>query len=176
MFIAEVKVQSPYGFRSQYEFDALLERAVSIGDALSIHTDPRWGGSWKSLETVCNKVSIPVLAKGLHSEWKIHRAFECGATWALTVGWESDHPQAWYEPTHDRLLGNLSISSDTRKVIVVNSRDLQTGLINPDVMTKAKRLFPKASLVQASGIRSPENVDPECFGFIVGEALMEWPH
>ena len=38
--IAEVKVKSPFGFRSPYNWDELFDLANKIGDIISIHTDP----------------------------------------------------------------------------------------------------------------------------------------
>lgn len=45
LVIAEVKTQSPFGWKSSRSWDDLFEIACRVGDCISIHTDPRWGGS-----------------------------------------------------------------------------------------------------------------------------------
>lgn len=45
--IAEVKTKSPFGFVSEDSREVQLERAIRIGDIVSIHTDERWGGSFE---------------------------------------------------------------------------------------------------------------------------------
>ena len=52
--IAEVKTQSPFGFRSQKSWDELFVIADSVGDMLSVHTDPRWGGSFDLIRRAKN--------------------------------------------------------------------------------------------------------------------------
>jgi indole-3-glycerol phosphate synthase len=48
--IAEVKTQSPFGFKSQKTWKELFKIASEAGDIISIHTDSRWGGSFDLLK------------------------------------------------------------------------------------------------------------------------------
>ena len=48
--IAEVKMKSPFGYRSKNTWDELFKAANRIGDIISIHTDERWGGSFDLVE------------------------------------------------------------------------------------------------------------------------------
>jgi len=43
--IAEVKNRSPFkGVTFEKSWDELFEIAADIGDIISVHTNPRWGG------------------------------------------------------------------------------------------------------------------------------------
>lgn len=48
--VAEVKTESPFGFRSDKSWQELFDLAEALGDIISIHTDPRWGGSFELLK------------------------------------------------------------------------------------------------------------------------------
>ena len=63
--IAEVKTQSPFGFRSDKNRDELFAVANQIGDIISIHTDPRWGGSFELVKKARALTKKPILAKGI---------------------------------------------------------------------------------------------------------------
>ena len=64
--IAEVKTHSPFGYTSEKSWDELFAVANEIRDILSIHTDPRWGGSFELLEKARSRTNKPILAKGIH--------------------------------------------------------------------------------------------------------------
>ncbi|RTK98539.1 MAG: indole-3-glycerol-phosphate synthase TrpC, partial [Proteobacteria bacterium] len=66
IFIAEVKTQSPFGFKSKYSYDYLFELAANHGDWVSIHTNPLFGGSYNNLSKAAAKTNKPILAKGFH--------------------------------------------------------------------------------------------------------------
>src|SRR5262245_45908430 len=67
LFVAEVKTGSPWGWRSPYSWEFLMEVADRVGDWVAIHTDPRWGGSWNLLRRARAKTGKPILAKGIHA-------------------------------------------------------------------------------------------------------------
>lgn len=86
LFIAEVKTQSPFGFKSPYSFINLLEYAIACGDWISIHTNALWGGDFEAISFASRMTDKPILAKGLHStDDDIQRAFDHGAHYVLTV-------------------------------------------------------------------------------------------
>lgn len=175
MFIAEVKLKSPYGYRSPHTFDRLLRKARKVGDAVAIHTDPRWGGSLHLVEEAAMRCRQPILAKGIHfSDHEVGAAFKAGATWVLTVGREISHPQTWYEPSLSAWANSFYSTIRHNGVRVCNSRDLQTGEFHPEIWGIARQVY-NGPLIQASGIRGPEDVKPDAYGFIVGEHLMDWP-
>ena len=64
--IAEVKTQSPFGYKSDKSWDELFEVANKVGDIISIHTDRRWGGSFELLQKARSLTNKPILAKGIH--------------------------------------------------------------------------------------------------------------
>ena len=61
--IAEVKTGSPFGYKSEESWDELFEVAESVGDILSIHTDPRWLGSFELISKARKLTDKPILAK-----------------------------------------------------------------------------------------------------------------
>jgi len=85
--IAEVKTKSPFGFRSKKSWDELFRIANEHGDWLSIHTDPRWGGSFELIKKARSLTKKPILAKGIHrSDKDIKQALKLGANYVLVVG------------------------------------------------------------------------------------------
>ena len=105
--IAEVKTQSPFGYKSEKTWDELFQVAEKIGDIISIHTDPRWGGSFDILERVRTLTKKPILAKGVHNtDEEIKRAIHLGADWVLAVGRipEAYTEKCMIEPPHWRNL------------------------------------------------------------------------
>src|SRR5580698_3732423 len=85
--IAEVKAQSPFGYKSSKNRDELFELACRAGDIISIHTDLRWGGSFELLADARTKTDKPILAKGIHADdVLVEQAIECGADYVLIVG------------------------------------------------------------------------------------------
>ncbi|MBP6974654.1 MAG: hypothetical protein KBB54_01790 [Candidatus Pacebacteria bacterium] len=85
--IAEVKTQSPFGFKSEKSWDELFAVANEIGDILSIHTDPRWGGSFDLVRKAKALTNKPILAKGIHAtDMEVQQAIDVGADYVLVVG------------------------------------------------------------------------------------------
>lgn len=64
--ITEVKTQSPFGYKSNEVWEELFNLANGFGDIISIHTNPKWSGSFKLLEKARGLTNKPILAKGLH--------------------------------------------------------------------------------------------------------------
>lgn len=87
ILIAEVKTQSPFGFRSALSLQELFDLANRHGDIISVHTDMRWGGSFDLLRKARKLTTKPILAKGIHeTDEEIEQAFASGANFVLVVG------------------------------------------------------------------------------------------
>ncbi|MDO8483265.1 MAG: hypothetical protein Q7S86_05635, partial [bacterium] len=85
--IAEVKTQSPFGYRSERTWDELFQIADSIGNVISVHTDSRWGGSFELIKKARAMTKKPILAKGIHdNDSLVHQAVLAGADFVLVVG------------------------------------------------------------------------------------------
>lgn len=167
--IAEVKTQSPFGYQSHESWDHLFEIACQVGDMISVHTDPRWGGSFELLERACRLTKKPVLAKGIHrKDDQVWKALDCGAASVLVVGRipKVFRKQCMFEPL---ALDELKMVPDGMKV-VWNSRDLATGGLKEETFQEARVLFP-GWLCQASNIKSFEDVDPSTDAVLIGTHL-----
>lgn len=170
-FIAEVKTESPFGFRSVLSWDELFEVAATHGDWVSVHTDPRWGGSFDLLSRARAATGKPILAKGIHrTDDEVRRALDLGADFVLVVGRIPDA-----DPS--RVLAEARDLRDLRDLpehvrAVWNSRDLSTGRMRGS-FEEARRIRP-GWLCQASGISSPGDVSPRADAFIVGENLVRF--
>lgn len=169
--VAEVKTRSPYGFVSPYCWDEIFEYAACFGDIVSVHTDPRWGGSFSLVRRAVRQTRKPILAKGIHrNDDDIQRALDAGATWALVVGRKPSEfltPFVWHEP--------LSLAEMDSKYghVVWNQRDLATGLRKSESFVEARSLH-SGWLCQASMISSPDDVHPSADGILVGEHLLSY--
>lgn len=167
--IAEVKTVSPFGWRSPKTWDELFETAVRIGDIISVHTDPRWGGSCKLIEKARRLTSKPILAKGIHADdADIRKAFDCGADFVLVVGRtpKIELTRCLIEPV--ALAGLHRIPTGCR--VVWNSRDLATGGLKRETFGEARHLFP-GWLCQASNLKTVEDIHPEANAVLVGTHL-----
>ena len=168
--IAEVKTESPFGFKSDKSFDYLFDIADHFGDIISIHTDKRWGGSFDLLKKAREKTSKPLLAKGIHkTDDEIQTALSCGADFVLVVGRiPSVIPSKNLLIEPNSLMELKSISADFK--VVWNARNLQTGKPKEESFNDARKIF-KGWLCQASYIDSPEDVLLGANAIIVGENL-----
>ncbi len=84
---AEVKTARPDGWTSPYSWSALFDLSCVHGDAVAIHTNPRWGGSFKLLDQARKHTDKPILAKGIHTkDDDVRRALDVGANMVLVVG------------------------------------------------------------------------------------------
>lgn len=176
-FIAEVKTKSPFGYFSKLYWRELFEVANLHGDWISIHTDYRWGGSFKLLKFVRTLTNKPILAKGIHStDNEIQQALDCGANYVLVVDRIPD------EKYIDKCLLEISHLNDFRKALskfpdakyVYNNRDLSTGKMRNHNYFDAYRCEGPKWLCEASGIKTLKDVNPLADAYIVGENLVEF--
>jgi len=85
-FIAEIKTQSPFGYKSSHSFNELMEYAIVYGDWISVHTNALWGGDFDAISYVRKFTDKPILAKGIHgSDEAVQSALYHGATYVLSV-------------------------------------------------------------------------------------------
>ena len=170
--IAEVKTQSPFGWKSDKTWDELFEIANEVGDIISIHTDPRWAGSFDLIKKAKSLTKKPILAKGIHStDEGIQQAVDAGADYVLVVGRipKIHLDKCLIEPL---TLGELkTIPTDIK--VVWNSRDLSDGGLKKETFEEARALH-KGWLCQASNIRSKEDIKKGADAVLVGANLIEF--
>ena len=171
--IAEVKIQSPFGYKSSKSWDDLFAVANKIGDVISIHTDRRWGGSFELLKKARDLTSKPILAKGIHeTDDEIQHAINCGADYVLAVG---RIPQI--EDIQKCLIESLTLSElhciPKNLKAVWNSRELRDGSIKDDKFANARKVF-SGWLCQASNIRTIDDIEDGANAIIVGTNLIEF--
>jgi indole-3-glycerol phosphate synthase len=174
--VAEVKTESPFGYKSKLEWNELFNIANTIGDIIAIHTDKRWGGSFDLIRKAKNLTDKPILAKGFHpSDSDIDRSLQAGADYVLVVGrvpprYRKVYRQkCWIEPLG---LWQLSeIPADMKAVW--NSRDLNTGKRKEETFEQA-RIDWKGWLCQASFIRRKTDIKLGADAILVGEHLHEF--
>ena len=189
IFIAEVKTESPYGYRSQRGWSSLLEIAAEHGDWVSVHTDVRWGGSWDVLWAARQSTKKPILAKGIHSlDSEIEKAFDLGADYVLCVGrvpqrMREGRSAEWFDRVIVEPAFYLRNALDARDYsryaskLCYNSRNITNGdcVGTPSSgMVRAIDKDPDLWLCQASGIRSVDQIYSGYDAFIVGEHLEEF--
>lgn len=167
--IAEVKTQSPFGFRSEKSWDELFAIAHEIGDIISIHTDPRWGGSFDLIRTAKSLTDKPILAKGIHAiDTEVIEAIETGANFVLVVGRvpEIYTEKCLIEPY--TLMELAALAPNLRAVW--NSRDLNTGGMKNETFAEARMVF-KGWLCQASNIETVQDIKEGADAVLVGTHL-----
>lgn len=170
--IAEVKTESPFGWKSAHSWDDLFQIANRIGDILSIHTDPRWGGSFDLIRKARMLTKKPILAKGIHEfDDDIEEAIRAGADHVLVVGRLPDVHQekCWIEPLSVEEL--QKIPENYR--VVWNSRNLKDGTRKKETFSEIRALR-SGWLCQASFIRSVEDIHPNADAVLVGTHLVEF--
>ncbi len=167
--IAEVKTESPFGWKSEKSWNELFAIANEVGDMLSIHTDARWGGSFELLRKARTLTTKPILAKGIHEDDElIRQALDAGADHVLVVGRvpEFSPEKCLIEPY---TLAELTMIPHTMRV-VWNSRDLRNGGLKEETFAEARALFP-GWLCQASNIRTVNDIQPGADAVLVGTHL-----
>ena len=172
LIVAEIKTHSPFGWVSSYSWDELFKIADSVGDIISIHTDPRWHGSFEHIKKARALTNKPILAKGIHaSDEDIEKALAAGADYVLVVGRVPDIHQykLWIEPNS---LEELQAIPHHLKA-VWNARDLRNGKTKDTSFTEARAAFP-GWLCQASFITSPEDIDSAADAAIIGTNLLDF--
>lgn len=170
--IAEVKTQSPFGYKSQKTWDELFKVANEIGEIISVHTEPRWGGSLDLIAKARALTDKPILAKGIHeTDASIEEALKRGADYVLVVGRiPGNHlEQCFVEP---RWLEELKTIPSGVKV-VWNSRDLSSGGLKSETFEQARKLY-TGWLCQASNIRNIGDIKDGADAVLVGAHLLEF--
>ncbi len=169
ILIAEVKPQSPFGFKSSSSWSQLFELAEEHGDWISIHTDPRWGGSFELIRKARALTDKPILAKGIHAnDADIDKALEAGADYVLVVGRlpKSDLKKCLIEPNS---LAEL-VALPTEVKAVWNARNLTNGQPKTEDFSQARAAW-SGWLCQASFITRPTDIEPGADAILVGEQL-----
>jgi len=175
--IAEIKTQSPSGFVSRYSWDEIFHMASENPhvDMLSIHTNPRWGGSLELIRKARALTNKPILAKGIHeTDEEIMDAVQAGANFVLVVGRVPKvHKNiCLLEPYTVEEIKEYPVNT----VVVWNSRDLKAL---PQEAFKKETLYDvrlvwKGMLVQASNIQKKEDIHPLADAVLVGSHLIEF--
>jgi indole-3-glycerol phosphate synthase len=172
LIIAEVKTRSPFGYISSKSWDELFSVADEVGDMISIHTDPRWGGSFDLISKARRLTKKPILAKGIHAtDAEIMRSLDNGADKVLVVGRipAFEPEKCLIEPLTLAELKAIPANLN----VVWNSRDLRDGDVKKETFEHAREIF-KGWLCQASNIRSISDVDPRSDGVLVGTHIVEF--
>jgi indole-3-glycerol phosphate synthase len=170
--IAEVKTQSPFGFKSEKTWDELFIIANRVGDMISIHTDSRWGGSLSLVEKARKLTNKPLLAKGFHTDDGVVKdALKAGADFVLVVGRVPMMyiDRCFIEPYTLAELGNLPLGTKA----VWNTRDLLTGGLKKETFEEAREVWP-GWLCQASNIVTIDDIKDGAHAVIIGGHLIEF--
>jgi indole-3-glycerol phosphate synthase len=172
LIIAEVKTASPFGWHSDKNWDELFALAERVGDMISVHTDPRWGGSFELLSQARERTQKPILAKGIHAQdAEVEEALKRGANYVLMVGRIPNvhADQCLIEP---KTLAELVVLPPETKA-VWNSRDLATGGLKSETFEEARALW-SGWLCQASNIRTTADIKEGADAVLVGTHLAEF--
>ena len=170
--IAEVKTDSPFGFKSEKSWDELFVVANEIGDIISIHTDPRWGGSFDLIKKAKSLTDKPILAKGIHAtDVEVEQAIDNGADYVLVVGRipAIHQDRCLIEPL---TLAELKTIPENLKA-VWNSRDLSDGRVKRETFEDARQIF-KGWLCQASNVKTVQDLKEGANAVLVGTELLEF--
>lgn len=168
--IAEVKTESPFGWKSDKNWDELFEVANRIGDIISIHTDPRWGGSFDLISKARALTKKPILAKGIHdSDASIEESLNRGANYVLVVG---RMPKVHIDKCFVEPLALEELKTIPQDIKVVwNSRDLSSGGLKSETFQQARAIF-KGWLCQASNIKTVLDIQEGADAVLVGSHLV----
>ncbi|MFA6050370.1 MAG: hypothetical protein WC761_04205 [Candidatus Paceibacterota bacterium] len=174
IIIAEVKPKSPT-FDSGKSWDELFELASGIGDWISIHTNPLWGGSFDLISKAKSKTDKPILAKGFHdTDEEVKRAVKLGADFVLVVGRIPNvHRDKCIIEPYD-LPEFMRIPDEFKSAW--NSRDLKA--LRTKTESKKKENFadvramrPDIWLCQASNLVTMDDIVPGADAVLVGTNL-----
>ena len=177
LIIAEPKIQSPFGYKSDKSFIELLDIAEEVGDIISVHTDHAWGGSLGSLGLVRKHTKKPILAKAPYLfDWQVQQCIDLGADYVLSIAYENmkNSHQIMWEPLS--LYGLSSVLKTLilpPKKIVWNSRKLNDGTRKKETIEDVRKIW-KGWLCQASNIRTWDDVHPDVDAILVGEHLPQF--
>ncbi len=195
--IAECKRRSPSKgiLRKAYDPAAHAAAYARAGAAaISVLTEPTFfDGSLEHLEQVRAAVDVPLLRKDfIVSKYQLLEAVACGADAVLLiVGALSDDELgqlaaaasslglAAVVEVHDRIELERALNADVA-IVGVNSRNLRTLTVDPDVLDELGSLIPTGVIAVAeSGIRTPADIKrlsaAGYSAFLVGERLIVEP-
>ncbi len=193
--IAELKLASPSGFRSERDPQEYLKSVKGLGAcAVSVLTEPVYfKGSYQNIELAGRLLDIPVLMKDfVVSRSQILTGFSLGADSVLLIVRILTDEELADLYSFARLLGmqplvevhdeeDLARAEPLRPELVgVNARDLLTLRMNRERQKRILRMIGwNAIKVAESGIKGPEDIaDLKGAGadaFLIGTALMEEP-
>jgi len=170
--IAEVKTCSPFGFKSDKSWEELFNIASEYGDIISIHTDPRWGGSFELIKKAKKLTNKPILSKGIHeTDEEIKNAVNAGADYILVVG---RIPEIYPEKCFIEPLTLSELKKIPKNFKVVwNSRDLSNGELKTETFEQAREIF-SGWLCQASNIKTINDLNKNANAILVGQNLEEF--
>lgn len=169
MIIAEVKTASPFGYKSEKSWEELFAIAHDIGNIISIHTDPRWNGSFELIKKARTLSTKPILAKGIHAtDEEIKHAIDHGADFVLVVG---RIPKIHL----DKCLIEPYTLDELRKIppelkVVWNNRDLNTGGLKTEGFEEARQNF-LGWICQASNLKTVADINQKADAVLVGTHL-----
>jgi len=177
--IFEVKTKTPFdpewhpGKSWEELFESAHELAIRYGGWLSIHHEAAWGGSGALIDRAVHQSQVPVLAKGLHRrDPALVEAFGLGADFALVANREPAvfRDKCLLEPL--TLDGLASLTGRDRAVW--NARNPFTGETKLESFDQAREVRPEGILIQASKLRTIEDVHPEASGIIIATYIDEF--
>lgn len=184
IFIAEIKTKSMYGFESKYNRKTLIDTALRYGDWISVHTDPRFGGSFDDIYMIRRETIKPILAKGFHNHIDdINKCLDLGADYVLRVDCIPD-----FSRNNDAILNEVSSFKDLdnyknpynnkiEEKFVYNGRNLKTGIGKKYIGDYQEYRKQCKWLCGTSLLQHPRDVKlyyPNCDAFIVGQNLVEF--
>ncbi len=167
--IAEIKTRSPFGYVSPDTWEELFAIAERAGDMISIHTDPRWSGSFELIKRAKRLTKKPILAKGIHeTDELVKKAIDAGADFVLVVGRIPNiyTERCLIEPNTLEELARLP----KHLRAVWNSRDLKTGGQKEETFAEARKVF-TGWLCQASNISDLNDIHPKADAVLIGTHL-----
>ncbi len=167
LIVAEIKQRSPYGWSNPLKWERQLDICEEVGDIISVHTDPMWGGSLEHLAAVRKLTRKPILAKGFHPTIAHVRAALEHSDYCLTVGWWPGNPRCWHEVTSLREMHYTEASH-----VVWNSRDPRTGETRPESESAVQLQRPEW-LCWASNVRAADSLKREYSAVLIGEGLYQ---
>jgi indole-3-glycerol phosphate synthase len=170
--IAEVKTDSPFGFKSNQNWNDLFKIANEVGDIISIHTDSKWNGSFDLVRNARKLTDKPILAKGIHAKDEdIKKAIESGADYVLVVG---RIPRVCLDKCLIEPLSLKQLNEIPKNAKVIwNSRDLKNGEMKKESFEDARKIW-KGWLCQASNIKSIADIKKGADAVLVGSYLEEF--
>jgi indole-3-glycerol phosphate synthase len=196
--IAECKRRSPSKGILRKDYDPAAHAAAYAragAAAISVLTEPTFfDGSLEHLEQVRAAVDVPLLRKDfIVTEYQLLEAVASGADAVLLiVGALTDRELhelgrtasslglAAVVEVHDRLELARALDNAEAEIVGVNSRNLRTLTVNPEVLEELGALIPAGVIAVAeSGIRTPADIERlSAVGyaaFLVGERLIVEP-